>query len=293
MRTLRAALRATAAPPPGRVTGDVRPCVSREAYLAAVARAVEYIHAGDVFQVNYAHEFRAGYRGDPLALYLALRAHNPAPYGAYLDTGRGSAILSTSPELFLSVRDRTVVTRPIKGTRPRGEDESGDARQADELRFSEKDAAELAMIVDLERNDLGRVCRPGSIEVSEAGAIEAYASVWHRVAEVRGELEEGADRVDLLAATFPGGSITGAPKIRAMEIIDELEAGRRGPYTGSIGILTDHGAMELNIAIRTPVVARGEVRLWVGGGIVADSAPGAEYRETLDKGRAIFAALAT
>jgi para-aminobenzoate synthetase component 1 len=265
--------------------------VPRETYLAAARRAVEYIHAGDVFQVNYAHEFRAAYRGDPLSLYLALREANPAPYGAYLDLGRGNAVLSTSPELFLRVRGREVTTRPIKGTRPRGADPAADARLREELRASPKDQAELAMIVDLERNDLGRVCEPGTVEVVSDAEIESYATVHHRVAEVRGELEEGFDRVDLLAATFPGGSITGAPKVRAMEIIDELEAGRRGPYTGAIGLLSDDGNMDLNIAIRTAVLARGEVRVHVGGGIVADSVPEAEYEETLAKGRAIFDAL--
>jgi para-aminobenzoate synthetase component 1 len=265
--------------------------VTRETYLAAVRRAVEYIHAGDAFQVNYAHEFQATYRGEPLELYLRLREANPAPYGAYLDLGRENAVLSTSPELFLRVRGHEVLTRPIKGTRPRGADAESDRRLRDELRKSEKDAAELAMIVDLERNDLGRVCAPGTIRVVSDAEIESYATVHHRVAEVRGEMEEGYDRADLLAATFPGGSITGAPKVRAMEIIDELEAGRRGPYTGAIGIFSDDGNMDLNIAIRTAVLARGRVRVHVGGGIVADSLPEAEYEETLAKGRGIFEAL--
>ncbi|MHC4971403.1 MAG: aminodeoxychorismate synthase component I [Planctomycetota bacterium] len=292
VRPLRACLRRAAPAPQGTVQGPPRPRIAREEYLAAVRRSVEYIHAGDVFQVNYSHEFRAGYRGDPLALYLALRAHNPAPFNAYLDLGEGCAILSTSPELFLRQHGREVTTMPIKGTRPRGADAETDARLAAELERSEKDAAELAMIVDLERNDLGRVCEPGSVVVEDAARIESYASVHHRIAEVNGRLETGYDRVDLLAATFPGGSITGAPKVRAMEIIDELEAGRRGPYSGSVGILTDDGGMALNIAIRTPILARGEVRVHVGGGIVADSVPEDEYEETLAKGRAMFEALA-
>ncbi|MFI5403100.1 MAG: aminodeoxychorismate synthase component I [Planctomycetota bacterium] len=291
LRTIRACLLRAMPELPPVSTGSARPMVAREAYLAAVRRAVEYIHAGDVFQVNYAHEFRAAYRGDPLALYLALREANPSPYGAYLDLGRDAAVFSTSPELFLRVRGHEVTTRPIKGTRPRGADEVSDRRLREELRGSEKDAAELAMIVDLERNDLGRVCAPGTVEVVTDAEIESYATVHHRVAEVRGEIEEGFDRVDLLAATFPGGSITGAPKVRAMEIIDELEAGRRGPYTGAIGLLSDDGNMDLNIAIRTPVLAKGEVRVHVGGGIVADSVPEAEYDETLAKGRAIFEVL--
>jgi para-aminobenzoate synthetase component 1 len=291
-RTIHACMMRAAAGAPPAAAGPVRPRVTKEAYLAAARRAVEYIHAGDVFQVNYAHEFRAAYRGDPLELYLRFRERNPAPYAAYLDLGNDAAVLSTSPELFLRVRGSEVVTRPIKGTRPRGADPEADARLREELRRSEKDAAELAMIVDLERNDLGRVCRPGTIEVVSDSGIESYATVHHRVAEVRGEIEEGYDRADLLAATFPGGSITGAPKVRAMEIIDELEAGRRGPYTGAIGLLSDDGNMDLNIAIRTPVLARGEVRVHVGGGIVADSVPEAEYDETLAKGRAILEALA-
>ncbi len=291
LRTIHACLLRAAPEPPQAAAGPVRASISRDAYLVAARRAVEYIHAGDVFQVNYAHEFRAPYRGDPLELYLRLREANPAPYGAYLDLGRQSAVFSTSPELFLRVRGREVVTRPIKGTRPRGADPAADARFREELRRSEKDTAELAMIVDLERNDLGRVCAPGTIEVVSDAEIESFATVHHRVAEVRGEIEEGFDRADLLAATFPGGSITGAPKVRAMEIIDELEASRRGPYTGAIGLLSDDGNMDLNIAIRTPVLARGEVRVHVGGGIVAESVPEAEYEETLAKGRALFEVL--
>jgi len=290
-RTLHACLLRHAEAPRGAVQGAPRPQIPKEAYLAAVRRAVEYIHAGDIFQVNYAHEFRARFAGDPLALYLALRAGNPAPFAAYLEAEDGAAILSTSPELFLRVRGHEVVTRPIKGTRPRGATPEEDEALKEELRRSAKDAAELAMIVDLERNDLGRVCAPGSVTVVDDARIESYASVHHRVAEVRGELEAGQDRVDLLTACFPGGSITGAPKVRAMEIIDELEAGRRGPYTGAIGILTDDGSMDLNIAIRTAVLARGEVRIHVGGGIVADSDPEMEYAETLAKGRAMFRAL--
>jgi para-aminobenzoate synthetase component 1 len=290
-RTIHACMMRAAPDGPPPRAGPVRARIPKERYVEAVRRAVEYIHAGDVFQVNYAHEFRAAYAGDPLELYLALRERNPGPYAAYLDLGRGEAILSTSPELFLRLRGREVVTRPIKGTRPRGADPEADRRLRDELKSSEKDAAELAMIVDLERNDLGRVCTPGTVEVVSDQAIESYATVHHRVAEVRGEIEEGYDRVDLLAATFPGGSITGAPKIRAMEIIDELEASRRGPYTGAIGLLSDDGNMDLSIAIRTPFLARGDVRVHVGGGIVADSVPEAEYQETLAKGRAIFEVL--
>ena len=292
LRALQAGLLCAARPLGFRIIERPKPRTGKQDYLIAVRRTIEYIHAGDVFQVNYAHEFQARHEGDPLALYLALRRHNPAPYSAFLGLGEDCAILSTSPELFLSVRGRRIVTRPIKGTRPRDQYPRRDAEQIAALRQSAKDAAELAMIVDLERNDLGRVCAPGSVVVADRGRIESYASVHHLVAEVTGELEEGRDRVDLLAAAFPGGSITGAPKVRAMEIIDEIEVGRRGPYTGAMGLLTDDGNMELNIAIRTPILARGVVHIHVGGGIVADSDPHAEYQETLDKGRAIFEALA-
>jgi para-aminobenzoate synthetase component 1 len=290
-RTLHARLNHAFPTPPGGVTAPAVARIEPEVYLESVRRAVEYIHAGDVFQVNYAHEFRAPYQGDPLALYLRLRRLNPAAFGAFLDLGGDRAVLSTSPELFLSLREGTVVTRPIKGTRPRGADPKEDEALKEELLASEKDAAELAMIIDLERNDLGRTCLTGSVAVTEERRVETYASVHHLVATVTAELDPNCDRVDLIEATFPGGSITGAPKIRAMEIIDELEANRRGPYTGSIGIFGDDGSLELNIAIRTVVLARGEARVHVGGGIVADSDPEAEYQETLAKGDTIFRAL--
>jgi para-aminobenzoate synthetase component 1 len=290
-RNLLARLMHAAAPIRGALRGEWRPGIPRDDYLARVRRAVEYVRAGDVFQVNFAHEFRAPFAGDPLAVHLALRDGNPAPYSAFLDLGHGRAVCSSSPELFLRLRGPEAVTRPIKGTRPRGADPTADAALREELLRSAKDAAELAMIVDLERNDLGRVCAPGTVRVTEPRTIESYTSVHHQVAEVAGLLEEGRDRVDLVAAAFPGGSITGAPKVRAMQIIDEIETSRRGPYTGAIGIFGDDGNADLNIAIRTVVVANGEARLHVGGGIVADSVPEAEYEETLAKGRAIFRAL--
>lgn len=259
------------------------------AYRAAVKRVVEYIAAGDVFQVNLSQRFTCALREPPHRIYDRLRHQAPAWFGAYL--GYGSfALLCNSPELFLRVdpdagAGRRVVTRPIKGTRPRkpGMDE--------ELRKSLKDQAELNMIVDLERNDLGRVCRVGSVRVTEARAVEAHPTVFHGAATVEGVLRDGVGLVDLLAATFPGGSITGAPKIRAMQIIDELEPVRRGPYCGAIGYLSADGALQLNIAIRTMIVAHGSVHVPVGGGIVADSDPAAEYEETLVKARAMLEAL--
>ena len=221
-----------------------------------------------------------------------MRAENPAPFAAYLDLGADKAVLSTSPELFVRVRGDLVETKPIKGTRPRGADDKEDEAQRLELLASEKDAAELAMIVDLERNDLGRVCAIGSVKVEQTRAVESYASVHHGVATVTGRMAHGRDRADLIAAAFPGGSITGAPKIRAMEIIDELESSDRGPYTGSIGIFGDDGSLDLNIAIRTAVVANSSLRLCVGGGIVADSDAVEEYEETLAKGAAMMRAIA-
>jgi para-aminobenzoate synthetase component 1 len=242
--------------------------------------------------VNLSQRFETGLAVPPAELYRRLRQANPAPFAAYLALdGEGAAVLSSSPERFLKVVGRRVETRPIKGTRPRGRTEGDDRRLADELLASPKDSAELTMIVDLERNDLGRVCDYGSVVVAEHKAIEAYASVFHLVSTVEGTLHGGHDLVDLVKATFPGGSITGAPKIRAMEIIDELEPTQRSVYTGSIGYIGLDGAMDLNIAIRTILVRDGRAYFQVGGGIVADSEPAAEYQETLDKGRRLFAAL--
>ncbi len=264
---------------------------SPEAYRRAVARCVEYIAAGDIFQVNLSQRLRVGQAPPPLTIYRSLRQRNPAWYSAMLLLGE-SAVLRSSPELFLRVRGREVLTRPIMGTRPRVGDPAADAAAAAELLASEKDNAELAMIIDLLRNDLGRVCRFGSVRVSHRRELETHPTVFHLVGSVVGRLREGVDFVDLLAATFPGGSITGAPKIRSMEIIDELEDVARGVYTGSIGYLGVSGNAELNIVIRTVVWDRGSAYVQVGGGIVADSTPEAEYRETLDKARALLEAIA-
>jgi anthranilate/para-aminobenzoate synthase component I len=269
---------------------EIRSTFTRREYLAAVARAIEYIGAGDVFQVNLSQRFSVPQREHPAALYARLRRQSPAWYGACLCYD-DFAILSNSPELFLRVEPpdtegkRRVVTRPIKGTRPR--QPGMDA----ELRDSVKDQAELNMIVDLERNDLGRVCEIGSVRVTEPRSIEAHPTVLHGVATVEGVLRDGVTLVELLRATFPGGSVTGAPKIRAMEIIEELEPVRRGPYCGAIGYIAGDGAVEFNIAIRTMTMKDGLVHVPVGGGVVADSDPAAEYEETLVKARAMFAAL--
>jgi para-aminobenzoate synthetase component 1 len=260
-----------------------------EQYRAAVERVIEYIRAGDVFQVNLSQRFSVGQRElKPAEVYRDLLARFPAWYGAFLDRG-DYALLCNSPELFLRITPgasgRTIMTRPIKGTRPRG------PSMRDALLHSGKDQAELNMIVDLERNDLGRICRIGSVRVIEPRVIEEHPTVYHGAASIEGVLREEIGLVDLLRATFPGGSVTGAPKIRAMEIIEEIEPVRRGPYCGAIGYISIDGHIEFNVAIRTIIFEGGRIHIPVGGGIVADSDPTAEYEETLVKARAMFAAL--
>ena len=258
---------------------------TQQAYWSVVARAKEYIAAGDVFQVNLSQRFTTKLTAEPHMIYQRLRQFYPSDYGACLIYD-DFALLCNSPELFLRVSpDRQVITRPIKGTRPLKPGMQG------ELRDSTKDQAELNMIVDLERNDLGRVCEIGSVKVIEPRTIESHPTVYHGVATIGGKLRDEIDFVELLRATFPGGSITGAPKIRAMQIIDELEAVRRGPYCGAIGYLAADGSMEFNVAIRTMIVKDGMVHIPVGGGIVADSDPVEEYEETLVKAKAMFEAL--
>ncbi|WP_287152695.1 aminodeoxychorismate synthase component I [Candidatus Solincola tengchongensis] len=263
---------------------------TREEYLRAVQQVKEYIYAGDIYQANLSQRFHTTLRDHPWILYRRLRRLNAAPFAAYFNAVEGQ-VCSSSPERFLKGEGRRVETRPIKGTRRRSEDPEEDRRLAAELMASAKDRAELSMIVDLERNDLGRVCSYGSVTVEEHAVIEHYATVHHLVSTVVGELHPGKDVVDLLRASFPGGSITGAPKIRSMEIIDELEPTARSVYTGSIGYLGFNGNFDLNIAIRTIIVKGNTAYFQVGGGIVADSVPEDEYQETLDKGKAIFASL--
>jgi para-aminobenzoate synthetase component 1 len=263
---------------------------THEGYLQAVERALEYIAAGDIYQVNLSQQFAAPYAADPLPLYCRLREASPAPFAAFLGFG-GVSVLSSSPERFLRISGRRVQTRPIKGTRPRGQTPEEDQRLARELWESPKDQAELVMIVDLERNDLGRVCEFGSVRVTELAALEAHPTVFHLVGTVEGRLRADASPADWLRACFPGGSITGAPKIRAMQIIEELEPTPRGIYTGAIGYMGWNGQVDLNIAIRTMVIAQGRLTFHVGGGIVADSQPEAEYQETLDKAQGMLRAL--
>jgi para-aminobenzoate synthetase component 1 len=268
------------------------PDIDRQTFEKMVARTVEYIYAGDIYQANISQRFRValpeGY--DCLALYARLRRDNPAPFAAYLRFGE-VGVVSASPERFLQLQDGKVETRPIKGTRPRGRTPVEDRILAEALAASPKDRAENLMIVDLLRNDLSRVCRPHSVQVPSLFAVESFATVHHLVSTVTGTLAESRNAVDLLRATFPGGSITGAPKIRAMEIIAELERNRRGPYCGSIGYIGFDGAMDTSIVIRTIICAGGIASFQAGGGIVADSEPAAEYQETLDKARALIAAL--
>lgn len=263
----------------------IRSTFTRGQYIDIVRRCIDYIAAGDIFQVNVSQRFSVAQPAEVLAIYARLKEIAPSQYGACLAYD-DFALVSNSPELFLAVdRERRVITRPIKGTRPRA-----DGMQ-EALQLSTKDQAELNMIVDLERNDLGRVCEVGSVRVTQPRTIETHPTVYHGVATIEGTLRDDVGFVELLRATFPGGSITGAPKIRAMEVIDELEPVRRGPYCGAIGYLDEGGEIEFNIAIRTMIVKDGTVHVSVGGGIVADSDPEAEYEETLVKARAMFDAL--
>ena len=266
--------------------------VTRAEYEAGVSRIRDYIAAGDVYQVNLAQRFHAPFNGSGLALYRRLRARNPAPFGAFLEFD-AAAIASISPERFvrLDPATRTAEARPIKGTRPRGATPTRDAALAAELLTSEKDRAENVMIVDLLRNDLGKVCRPGSVRVPALFALESHPTVHHLVSTVTGELADGMDAFDVLRAVFPGGSVTGAPKIRAMEIIAELERAPRGVYCGAIGYISTTGAMDFNIPIRTIVIHDGTATFHVGAGIVWDSEPAAEYDETLAKARTMIEAL--
>jgi len=269
----------------------IRSNFTRAGYLEAVARVVEYIRAGDIFQANLSQRLEAPFSGSPFALYSRLRARNPAPFAAFLDFG-DVVIASASPERFVRVADGQVEARPIKGTRPRGTGPEHDAALALALVESDKDRAENVMIVDLLRNDLSRVCRPGTVRAPELFALEHYATVHHLVSTVVGELTIEHDAADLMRAAFPGGSITGAPKVRAMQIIAELEPTRRGVYCGSIGYWSVTGALDASIVIRTFLVSGEMAYFQAGGGIVADSDPEEEYRETLDKARGLVAALA-
>lgn len=265
---------------------------TKSEYLQTVQKVRKYIEEGEVYQINLSQQFVGEVNLNPIEIYKRVRKFNPAQFGALICIDKERWILSTSPELFVHLKDGFVITKPIKGTIRRGKDQNEDEILKEELLQSEKDSAELLMIVDLERNDLGKVCKPGSVQVKRLKQIETYSSVHHLVAEITGELKDGKDFFDLLEAMFPGGSITGAPKKRSMEIIDELEKSRRGVYTGSIGYINLNGDAMFNIAIRTLVYEKGKLYLNLGGGIIYDSIPEKEYDETLQKGKAIFNSLA-
>ncbi|MEN1834005.1 aminodeoxychorismate synthase component I [Pseudomonas lijiangensis] len=260
-------------------------------YSKALTRIQDYIQAGDCYQVNFAQRFQARCEGDPWAAYCALRAACPTPFSGYMPLPEGGAILSLSPERFVKVSNDQVETRPIKGTRPRGRDAVEDAAHAQELLASPKDRAENLMIVDLLRNDMGRSCTIGSVKVPELFSLESYPNVHHLVSSVTGELADGKDALDLIAGSFPGGSITGAPKIRAMQIIDELEPTRRALYCGSLMYMDVRGEMDSSIAIRSLLVKDGSISCWGGGGIVADSDCESEYQESFTKVRVLLRTL--
>ncbi len=268
---------------------DFQPAMPREFFLAMVLRAQEYIAAGDIYQVNLAHRFASAWSGDPWAFYEALRHYSPAPHAAFLDLG-DCTVMSSSPELFLKMSGRAIRTRPIKGTRPRRADPLADERSAFDLLTSAKEVSELVMITDLERNDLGSMCEFGSVTVPELLKLERHEQVFHLVSTVEGRLRPEVDHAAAFRACFPGGSITGAPKKRAREIIAELEPQPRGLYTGAVGWFGFNGESQFSIAIRTVVAERGQAHFHVGSGIVADSSPAAEWQETLDKAAGILLA---
>jgi anthranilate synthase component 1 len=255
-----------------------------------VKHAKDYIQAGDIFQVVPSQRLSVPLRTDPLAIYRQLRLINPSPYLFFLRCD-DHVVLGSSPEILVRLEEGEIVLRPIAGTRPRGEDEARDRALEQELRSDPKEVAEHIMLVDLGRNDVGRVAEIGSVRVDELQVVERYSHVMHLVSNVRGKLRDGCDAVDLLRACFPAGTLTGAPKVRAMEIIDELEPTRRGLYGGSVGYIDHRGNMDLCIAIRTLLIKDGTIYAQAGGGVVADSDPEAEYRESLQKARALLRAI--
>ena len=269
---------------------EVFPNFKKEEYKKAVDDMIHYIIEGDIYIANMTQQMTVKSEKQPKDVFLDLRKNNPSPFGGYLDY-EDFQIVCASPERFLRMKKGHVETRPIKGTRKRGDTPEEDLLMRKELENSDKDKSELLMIVDLERNDLNRACKPGSVKVTELFTVEEYATVFHLVSNIEGELEEGKNFADLLEATFPGGSITGAPKYRAMEIIDELEHGRRNLYTGSIGYLTLDGDCDFNIVIRTALHKDGRYHLGVGGGITAETELEFEYEETLQKAKAVLEAM--
>jgi para-aminobenzoate synthetase component 1 len=264
--------------------------MDKDYYLEAVKKIKRYIYNGDVYQINFSQRFECDYTAGPTALFHWQNHYNPSGYSAYIDAG-DFQIVSASPEMFLSINNGLISTKPIKGTRPRTKRDVEDEKNFNELLASEKEKAELNMIIDLERNDLARVCKPGTRMVTQQRTIESYPTVFHAVATVQGELREGICFCDILKAMFPGGSITGAPKVSSMEIIDETEPTARGIYTGSIGFLGIDGNACLNIAIRTIIIKNRRAYAQTGGGVVADSDAEAEWEETITKARALLAGI--
>lgn len=277
------------APQPDFQPIDFHPVTSREEFLGMVARAQEAIAAGEIYQVCLAHRLEGRFAGDAWPFYESLRHHSPAPQAAFMDLG-GTQIASASPECFLRLSGRQILTRPIKGTRPRMADPQRDQRNAFDLLTSPKEVAELVMITDLERNDLGQVCEYGSVSVPELLKLESYQQVHHLVSTVQGTLRQGVSHPEALRACFPGGSISGAPKKRALEVIAELEPEPRGIYTGAMGYFGYNGESQFNIAIRTAIFEKGTASVHVGAGIVADSVAASEWQETLDKAAGLLQA---
>jgi para-aminobenzoate synthetase component 1 len=269
---------------------QIRCNMDRNHYFKAIEKIKRYIYDGDVYQINFSQRFECDYDAPPIELFHWQNHFNPSPYAAYIDAG-GFHIVSASPEMFITITDDVISTKPIKGTRPRINEASVDAINFNELINSEKEQAELNMIIDLERNDVARICKHGTRKVIQPRTIESYPTVFHAVATVAGQLRKEITFCDILKAMFPGGSITGAPKIRSMEIIDETEPTARGVYTGSIGFLGIDGSTCLNIAIRTIIIKDSKAFAQTGGGIVADSDPQAEWAETITKARALLAGI--
>ncbi|HHF0553893.1 TPA: aminodeoxychorismate synthase component I [Vibrio antiquarius] len=272
------------------LSGDWQSNMTKESYATRFGKVQEYLLSGDCYQINLAQRFNAPYQGCEWQAYLKLESANQAPFSAFIRMPE-SSILSISPERFLELKDRVIETKPIKGTRPRSEDPKQDNASAHDLQTAEKDQAENLMIVDLLRNDIGRVASPGSVHVPKLFEIESFPAVHHLVSTIRANLDEQYSPADLLRACFPGGSITGAPKVRAMQIIEELEPHRRSAYCGSIGYISRHGRMDTSITIRTLVAEKNKLYAWAGGGVVADSDCASEYQETLDKLSKILPAL--
>lgn len=263
---------------------------TKDEFINSVRKVQDYIKLGDIYQANLTQRFSCDLEETPYELYGKLREINPAPFATFMDFKDGQ-IVSSSPERFIKIRNKIIETRPIKGTRPRGKNEEEDKKYREELLNSEKDKAELLMIVDLERNDLGKIAKTGTVKVTELFHLEEYSTVYHLVSTVVAEVREDCDAIDSIVATFPGGSITGAPKIKSMEVIDELEPTQRNIYTGSVGYIGFNGDLDLNIVIRTVVCKNDKAYFQVGGGMTWDSDAKEEYQETLDKAKALMDAL--